>query len=191
MGKKSKVKCFYDFEFSGLHKNTTPISLGVTSSNGLSFYAEFTDYDKSQIDDWLEKNIINHLLLLNENQVYRTLGSTTFVKGTSDEVSRYFRKWLYANFEYVEFWGDCSWYDGVLLNEVLGGAFNLPDNVNYIYQDIVTLFRAFGIDPDISREAFIDKPIEGVKHNALYDSKVIQACYDKIVRNFESYEIKL
>jgi hypothetical protein len=34
-----------------------------------------------------------------------------------------------------------------------------------------------GIDPDINREVFAG--IEGVKHNALHDAKVIKACYEK------------
>lgn len=47
------TKLFFDFEFTGLRQNTTPISLGVYAENGHTFYAEFTDYDKDQIDDWL------------------------------------------------------------------------------------------------------------------------------------------
>jgi len=37
-----------------------------------------------------------------------------------------------------------------------------------------------GVNPDISREEFIENAIEGKKHNALYDAKVIKACYEKL-----------
>jgi hypothetical protein len=189
MFKKKEVRCFYDFEFTGLHKDTTPISLGITSEDGYSFYAEYTDYNESQVDDWIRDNVIDHLILLNDEDFpteQLTIGNATFVKGTTDEVTEALRQWV-NRFDYIEFWGDCSWYDGVLLNEALGGAFNLPDPVNYLFFDIATILKIHGLDPDVDREAFIDKPIEGEKHNSLYDAKVIEACYEKLRRNWLDY----
>lgn len=189
--KRGKVKAFFDFEFTGLHCNTTPISLGIVTSNGKEFYSEFTDYDKEQVEDWALDNIFPSLLMHDMGDRYKkTLGSVTMVKGDSDCVRSALREWV-SQFKSVEFWGDCMWYDGVLLNEALGGAFNLPESVKYIYFDIATLFRTHGIDPDISREAFIDTPIEGSKHNALYDARVIQRCYDKLYKNRERYPFVL
>lgn len=46
-----KTKLFFDTEFTGLHKNTTLISIGIVSECGCKFYAELTDYDKTQIDE--------------------------------------------------------------------------------------------------------------------------------------------
>lgn len=185
--KNLSVKCFFDFEFTGLHQNTTPISLGIVSNDGHKFYAEFTDYDKTQVDDWVMKNVICNLKIKNYVLPFeKELGADTMVKGTKEDVTKSLRNWV-SRFKHVEFWGDCLWYDGVLLNEILGGAFNLPYNVDYLYYDIVTLFKFVNIDPDINRESFIDKPIEGDKHNALYDAEVIQACYDKIIRNKYDY----
>ncbi|WP_376716592.1 hypothetical protein [Vagococcus carniphilus] len=57
------MKVFFDTEFTGLHKDTTLISIGLIAENGNKFYAEFTDYDKTQIDDWLQENVINNLYL--------------------------------------------------------------------------------------------------------------------------------
>lgn len=51
----SKTKIFFDTEFTGLHQNTTLISIGLIAENGQTFYAELTDYDKSQIDGWIQK----------------------------------------------------------------------------------------------------------------------------------------
>ena len=48
-GKKTKI--FFDCEFTGLHQNTTLVSIGLISDKGHHFYAELYDYDKSQIDD--------------------------------------------------------------------------------------------------------------------------------------------
>jgi hypothetical protein len=43
------MRAFLDSEFSGLHKQATLISLGIAYDDGSEFYAEFTDYDKTQI----------------------------------------------------------------------------------------------------------------------------------------------
>lgn len=57
------MKLFFDTEFTGLHKNTTLISIGIVSEDGHRFYAEFLDYDKEQCTDWIIKNVINNLFL--------------------------------------------------------------------------------------------------------------------------------
>ena len=44
---------FYDLEYTSKHQFTLPISIGMVSSDGSKeFYAEFTDYDYSQVDHW-------------------------------------------------------------------------------------------------------------------------------------------
>lgn len=184
------MRLFFDFEFTGLHQDTTPISLGVKAANGKQFYAEYTDYSTNQVDSWIQDNVIDNLKFKKGVMPVSVLGDLTVLKGTKVQVMTAFLKWL-QQFKHVEFWGDCLSYDGVLLNSMLGGALNVPSNVDYIFYDICTLFKLFGIDPDISREAFIDKPIEGDKHNALYDAKVIEACYDKLERNKSTYTANL
>jgi len=76
-------------------------------------------------------------------------------------------------------WSDCLAYDWVLFNDLFGHAFNIPKNVYYIPFDICTLFKLKGIDPDINREEFAG--MQGAKHNALHDAKVIKACYEKLM----------
>lgn len=81
-------------------------------------------------------------------------------------------------------WSDCLSYDWVLFNELFGGAFNIPKNVYYIPFDICTMFELAGIDPDISREDFCGIKDKSKKHNALFDVKIIKACYEKLLLNF-------
>lgn len=180
------MKCFLDSEFTGLHKDTTIISLGLVGDDGGEFYAEFTDYDDSQVDDWIRENVIDNLLFADCDPFVQTLGVVTFVKGDKEMVGRELETW-FRKFKTVEIWSDCHHYDIVLLHDIFGGAFSMPDNVYYIPYDICTVFKMFGLDPDVSREAFIDNPVNGVKHNALYDAKVIRACYDKLRRNKHKY----
>ena len=64
----TKKIVFYDLEYTSKHQFTSPISIGMVSSNGSNeFYAEFTDYDYSQVDQWVQTNVID-LLTLQDKQ---------------------------------------------------------------------------------------------------------------------------
>lgn len=173
------MKLFFDTEFTGLHQNTTLISIGIVAEDGRTFYAELTDYDKSQIDEWLQENVIGNLIMKGRNEYYYYITDTeTRVKGSRDKVRSYLLDWL-EQFDKVEIWSDCLSYDWVLFNQIFGHAFNIPKNVYYIPFDICTLMKIKGVDPDINREEFAW--IDGKKHNALHDAEVIKACYEKLI----------
>ena len=192
-----KTKVFFDTEFTGLHQNTTLISIGLISECGKTFYAELTDYDKSQIDDWLQTNVIDNLKFNKEKgtNIFWNKGVSTEFFGETDLLKIYLTEWL-SQFESVEIWSDCLSYDWVLFNQIFGHAFNIPKNVYYIPFDICTLFYAKGIDADISREKFVSNTfsesgeplffdaegnmIEKQKHNALWDAKIIRQCFVKL-----------
>lgn len=179
------TKVFLDTEFTGLHKNTTLISLGLISDCGKTFYAELTDYDKSQVDNWIYDNVIVNLRLsIPTGLAFQAdiNGNDFTVNGDKNVIKNTLSEWL-SQFDSVQIWSDCLSYDWVLFNDVFGHAFNIPKNVSYIPMDICTLFQINGINPDISREEFIENSVEGKKHNALYDAKVIKACYEKMVKN--------
>ncbi len=173
----SKTKIFFDTEFTGLHQNTTLISIGLIAETGQTFYAELTDYDKSQIDEWLQTNVIENLLLSPQdncanNNEWKLLADSKSVKEA-------LTVWL-SQFESVEIWSDCLSYDWVLFNQIFGHAFNIPKNVYYIPFDICTLFKLQGIDPDVNREDFADYKTNSRKHNALHDARVIRECFVKL-----------
>lgn len=56
------MKIFFDTEFTGLHKDTTIVSIGMITEDGKQFYAEFTDYDSKQCNDWIQANVLEHTL---------------------------------------------------------------------------------------------------------------------------------
>jgi len=173
------MKLFFDTEFTGLHKGTTLISIGLISEDGKTFYAKFTDYDKSQIDKWLQENVLDNICLEIGDSQPKTYNNCN-IKGTKDYIADELMEWL-SQFDSVEMWSDCLAYDWVLFNDIFGHAFNIPTNVYYIPFDICTLFKIKGIDPDVSREGFAG--IDGKKHNALHDAKVIRACYEKLMQS--------
>lgn len=200
------MKIFFDTEFTGLHKDTTIISIGLIDENGRTFYGEFSDYDESQCDNWIRENVIKHLKWCKEGPVedfvniyvnsWEAFGSKEYIKIVLSE-------WL-SKYDEVELVSDCCHYDMVLFIDIFGDAWSIPDVVNPachdINQDIAKYFdisekEAF----DLSREKFIEKVnidrqddqnnfdisegekiinIEGDKHNSLYDAKVIKEIYE-------------
>lgn len=184
------TKVFLDTEFTGLHQNTTLISIGLISECGKTFYAELTDYDESQLDAWLSGNVLPNLYLrkpegteecIIDYSTYRIDGCVTYC-GIKEYLVSALSDWL-NQFEKVEIWSDCLAYDWILFCEIFGGAMNIPSNVYYIPFDLSSLFYAKGIDADIRREFFagIDDS-DGQKHNALWDAKVIKSCYEKLIK---------
>jgi hypothetical protein len=173
----TKTKVFFDTEFTGLHQKTTLISIGLVADSGQTFYAEFIDYDTSQIDEWLEKNVLENLSLsIIDNNA--SLDNWRLIGGT-DRIRASLEIWL-AQFEQVEMWSDCLSYDWVLFCQIFGHAFNIPKNIYYIPFDICTLFKARDIDPDTNREQFAGIENAEKKHNALHDAEVIKSCYYKL-----------
>lgn len=177
----AKTKIFFDTEFTGLHQNTTLISIGLISECGKTFYAELTDYDKSQIDIWLQKNVIENLLLrtYNIDEDYKPYDNNVIIKGDKVLVQKSLSHWLHQ-FKEIEVWSDCLSYDWVLFCQLFGHALEIPENVYYIPFDICTLFKIKGIDPDINREDFADFKTNSRKHNALHDARVIRECFFKL-----------
>jgi len=179
-----KTKIFFDTEFTGLHQKTTLISIGLISECGKQFYAELTDYSKTQLNQWLVDNVINNLYLDKYDNDANL--NDWKIKGNTDDVKISLQVWL-EQFEEVEIWSDCLSYDWVLFNQIFGHAFSIPKNVYYIPFDICTLFKVKGIDADISREEFAKDYLvkvafqTGKKHNAMWDAFVIRECYNKLI----------
>lgn len=183
-----RTKIFFDTEFTGLHQNTTLISIGLISECGKTFYAELTDYDQTQVDEWLQENVINKLSLKKPDSPEDFIAAVSYTaegnmavtfSGNMSNLRLVLEEWL-EQFKEVEIWSDCLAYDWMLFNQIFGHAFNIPKNVYYIPFDICTLFYAKNVDPDINREEFANLVGTDKKHNALWDAEVIKMCYQKL-----------
>ncbi len=185
------MNLFFDIEFTGLHKHTTLVSIGIVAENGQRFYAEFSDYDESQCDDWLKENVLKHTIFGGNDTLAERLGedgNTTVVIGSKEDIRHEFCEWL-KQFDSVQFVSDVCHYDMVLLIDIFGGAFDLPKNVSAVCHDInQDIAKHYGISEreafDKSREEIVAELcgefIAGDKHNALYDAEVIKAIYDSM-----------
>lgn len=174
------MNLFFDMEFTGLHQNTTPVSLGIVSEGDKKFYAEFTDYADDQVDSWIQENVINKLRL---HRLKKPLPGVHTIRGDRFKVRDELKVFL-TDFSHAEFWSDVLSYDWVLLCQLFGGAMKLPKNVYTYPFDIATLMKHKNIDPDINREKFAFGEVYAEmlekKHNALWDAEVIKACYEKL-----------
>lgn len=182
------MKIFFDTEFTGLHKDTTLISIGLIAEDGTTFYAEITNYDKKQVDEWIQKNVIDNLII-KEGWEREKKYNSTISKGTNYQVQIDLNEWL-NQFNTIEWVSDVCNYDFVLLIDLIcGHALKLPygkwnSACHDINQDIAEYYNINEIEAfDKSREDIIKEfniDIEGRKHNSLYDAKVIKAIYENI-----------
>lgn len=184
------MNIYFDTEFTGLHQQTTLISLGCISDNDLTFYAEFSDYDQSQCTDWILDNVISQLQYHKVQSYFNATPQHTSMKDTSAEIAIQLKKWLltFAKLDAqkqpvpgsVKMWSDCLAYDWMLFCHLFGGALTVPSFIYYIPFDLSTLLLAFNYDPDISREAFAGQNLAG-KHHALHDAQIIKKCHNKLL----------
>lgn len=184
---------FFDAEFTGLHKDTTLISLGIVSEDGIKFYAEFCDYDRNQCNDWINKNVMKNLFWnYTENFSHANDdGTLVEIKGNKENVHQKLHKWI-SQFDSVQFVSDVCHYDFVLLIDLLtngGTALDLPENISPVCIDLnPSIAFCYGISDkaafDKSREEIVMElcghEVEGKKHNALYDAEVIKAIFEEV-----------
>lgn len=185
------MNIYFDTEFTGLHKNTSLISIGLVDENGRTFYAEFIDYDRSQVNDWILENVIEHLISSKSKNrfTYGTsvIGEKTTVIGEKWKIKEELTNWL-SSYDEVQLVSDVCHYDMVLFIDIFGDAFSIPKNVSAVCYDInqdiadyldCSQKEAF----DVSRESILARneiKINGDKHNSLYDALVIKEIYNII-----------
>ena len=186
------TKVFMDLEFTGLDQSAKLISIALISENGQALYVEVSDYNKSKtlLDAFIVTKVEANLLLLDKPN-----GTSVFIPDNLEMYRDRYEKCkekifdFFSNFDYVEIWSDCLAYDWVIFCQLFGGALSIPKNIYYIPFDISTFFKIKNIDPDVSREEFIEESMDIIpsyitdkKHNSLFDAFVIRECYNKLER---------
>lgn len=190
------MNIYFDMEFTGLRKHTTPISIGMITENGETFYAEFNDFEWFQCDCWIIENVINNLAY-KDGCYYATVdnGIVNRIKDNLEMVSHELIKWLdfVSNGEEIQFVSDVCHYDMVLLIDIIsnkGTAFDLPENISPVCHDInQDIVEYYGISDreafNKSREEIIEelgvKMLYGNKHNSLYDAMVIKNIHAELL----------
>jgi len=180
------MNLYYDAEFTGLRQHTSLISMALVADDDRAFYAEFSDYDREQIDDWLRDNVLAHCRWLTRDDARpgcREKDGLTLCYGDRQQIRAALTQWL-SQWERLEIWADCPSWDWVLFCELFGGALNIPENIYYLPFDLVTLFKARGLSPDTDREQFTglrSSAKQGQRHNALFDARLLRAACRRLM----------
>lgn len=173
---------FFDTEFTGLHKDTTLISIGLIDKDDNCFYAEFNDYDITQVDDWINDNVISNLLINSDNFVgdyglhYYVNKHGCFSEKLSDKFEyhygnkeyiknmllKWFEKEMAEQDDYdIELISDVCHYDMTLFIDIFGGAFEMPKWITPACADlnqIIMEYENCNIQQafNLNREEFLD-----------------------------------
>lgn len=183
------IRVVLDTEFTGLHKKTSLVSIGLKAESGQVFYGELTDYKQDQVDKWIQENVIDKLWFKDipdriMDDVYEPYTNIVFCKGDMRSMESAVGHFLctiagqniHNDGKKIEIWGDVNHYDWVLFQELFGNAFQMPKPVYYIPFDLATLLKIQGIDPDINRKEYSGLIFsDDYNHNALFDAFCVEA----------------
>ena len=195
------LNIYFDTLFTKFHKDASLISIGLVSDYGDKFYAELTDYDKSQIDEVNQNDIINKLVGKGEGFCKSHVRDNTPIhyKGElkKDLLKVYLENWILKtlqmhNYEKIQLISYVSHYDMVLFCDIFGGDLNLPPYINAVCHDInqdiaaycnITESEAFSAGfgiVDASGEINNNDTAEIIKYNSFYNALVIRNIFQRI-----------
>jgi len=180
------LKVYFDTEFTGLQMPTTLVSIGCVSENDYEFYAEFYDYDKSQIDKWIYDNVICNLKY-NEfetclKQMPPGLVTEEYsieMKNNKQGVMLEFGRWLGRLAPEVELISDGFIpHDNKLVLDLFEG--NLPAGISLSNRSLNDEVLSF-VNSNVEYNRIMNE-WQSREHNALSDARGIKNIYEKINR---------
>jgi len=183
-------RIYLDTEFEGLYKDAKLISLGLVSDDGKELYVEFNDIEVDKQDDWIKQNVLANTVYYGGKNVDTITNEFNYFVGNKEQINGVLRNWL-SQFDKVQIVSDVCHYDFVQFIDIFGTAFDLPKNVSAschdINQDIATYYYITDEEAfNVGREDILNDNgiiLDGEKHNALYDAKVIKEIYNIVNDN--------
>lgn len=180
------MNIYLDTEMEGLWKSANLISLGLVSDDGKEIYIEFNDIDIDKQSDWIKQNVLANTVYYGNADVNSIINEDNYYVGNKTQIQGVLREW-FRQFKDVQIVSDVSHYDFVQFVDIFGTAFDLPDNISPschdINQDIANYYFISDADAfNLSREDILDDSnyVDGAKHNAMYDARVIKNIYNSI-----------
>lgn len=185
------MKYFFDTEFIEWAGGIDLVSIGIVSEDGDTFYAESTNFDERNADQWVKDNVLAKLEWWgNENAnkgfcnsfSQQQPGNTwkTEVFGTEALIASELLAWIGNPSTKPEFYAYYGAYDWVLFARLFGRLINLPKGFPMYVMDLKQMMDHERLDSDWKRTVCPDP--EG-EHNALADAHWNKKLYQSIINN--------
>jgi len=196
------MKYFFDTEFIEWAGGIDLVSIGIVSENGDTFYAESTNFDERNADQWVKDNVLAKLRWWgNEmsSKGYCNLAQHTGAKGewnaevfaTEKLIGEAILRWIddcekranqtpgskHLSHE-LEFFAYYGAYDWVLFARIFGRLIDKPEKFPMWVRDLKQMMWERGLDTEWKRTNAPDP--EG-EHNALIDAGWNMDLYQKIM----------
>ena len=201
------MNLYFDTEFTGLHKDTTLISIGIVAENGKKFYAEFADYDRNQCNDWINENVINNLFLWKIGVTkefadqYGTGNCNAVIYGKEYELGYcgIFEQHGLLEYPYKTIDGDITYVrgDNTYIFICLGEWLQQFDSVQFVsdvcHYDFVLLVDIFGSAWHLPRNVSPvchDISQDIAKHYGISDAEAFDKSREEIVKELCGQEIE-
>jgi len=147
------MRTFFDCEFIEDGRTIELLSIGAIRDDGLTYYAEIAETDRTRADDWVKENVLPHLTgpVLPRAEIASSLLAFA---GNSPE-----------------WWAYYADYDWVALCQLYGRMIDLPAGWPMYCRDLKQLADECG-NPDLKVI-----PMFGAEHNALSDAWWVRDAY--------------
>jgi hypothetical protein len=171
---------FVDTEFTGEHAKATLVSLGIVGMGDEHLSLTFNDYDRDQVTPWLQSNVLD---LIDAKKSVSQREGFQIVSAWFDKYSSGERVALVSAGKLLDLmllWE--LWHFGKPDWKYFHHLHGLPEYFNHAgHLDLPTVFYLAGLDPNLDREAFTGHSVQGRRHEALYDAKLVRECFKKVV----------
>lgn len=164
------MKFWFDTEFLEDGETILPISIGIVSEDGRSYYAEFkmgpAVAARIRSHEWLMENVVPHLsgnlrTILRPHSGFEVVTPWRPVEQIAREIIEFTRC---KGKDEPEFWAYCGAYDWVLINQLFGPMVEHPKAWPFYCNDIAQHATTNGVN----RRKFPTQ--DSAEHNALNDA---------------------
>ena len=177
------MRFFLDTEFIESAVGIELVSIGIVSERGDTFYAESTNFDERNADQWVKDNVLSKLTWWgNENSDKSYHNGSTLRNANNTLKSEFFGPDVFIRDGILRWMSDIAGtrnldpqfyayfadYDWVIFCRLFGRMINLPKGFPHFCMDLKQMMEERGLDTEWKRQQCPDP--EG-EHNALVDAQ--------------------
>lgn len=165
-GEDAVCKYVFDTEFIEDGHTIDLLSIGVVCEDGREFYAESTEADLNNANEWVQENVLPHLWhrqadKSDANRWFRDGGTGGLL--SRQNIAGDLRRWVAQGEGTPQFWAYYADYDWVVLCQLFGRMLDLPDGWPMFCMDIKQEAVRLG-NPSLPEQT-------STEHHALADAR--------------------